>query len=232
MGAQDHALIEEVRFDLPAWRALPLGLQRGTIREAIHRLRWSLRNINWEHVEGAVWLAREGGTGQAATLAAGLELQIGYDTLRVAAEGAPWKVDVPQVSEPGRLQAPGVTEIEDGWWVIVRRLSRDELPADYAANSDPWTAFLDADAIGPALTLRPRQPGDRFQPQGLSGHSAALSEFMIDAKIARDARRGWPLLIGQGGIAWVCGLRVDERNAVRDETRIVWKVWFSRQVDK
>ena len=74
-------------FDLPAWRALPLGLQRATIREAIHRLRASLRNINWEHVERAVWLAREGTTGQKATLAAGLELEISYRTLRIGLGG-------------------------------------------------------------------------------------------------------------------------------------------------
>jgi tRNA(Ile)-lysidine synthase len=48
-GARD-----EVYLDLVVWRALPLGLQRATIREAIHRLRASLRNINWEHVERAV----------------------------------------------------------------------------------------------------------------------------------------------------------------------------------
>ena len=78
---------------------MPIGLQRATLREAIHRLRRSVRNINWEHVERAVWLAREGHTGQAATLAAGLELQIGYDSLRVAGEAAPWQVDLPQVGE-------------------------------------------------------------------------------------------------------------------------------------
>ena len=108
---------EEVRFSLSVWRGLPLGLQRATLREAIHRLRRSVRNINWEHVERAVWLAREGHTGQAATLAAGLELQIGYDSLRVAGEGAPWQVDLPQVGEPLILHAPGVTEIGGGWQV-------------------------------------------------------------------------------------------------------------------
>ena len=73
---------DEVRFSLPGWRGLPLGLQRATCREAIHRLRRSVRDINWEHVERAVWLAREGHTGQVATLAAGLELS---DRLRFAA---------------------------------------------------------------------------------------------------------------------------------------------------
>jgi tRNA(Ile)-lysidine synthetase-like protein len=219
--------LEEIQFSLPAWRALPLGLQRATVREAIQRLRRSVRNINWEHVERAVWLAREGHTGQAATLAAGLELQIGYGSLRVAGEGAPWQVDLPQLSESLPLHAPGVTEIGRGWQVIARQLRRDELPADYIADTDPWTAFLDADPVGDALTLRPREPGDRFSPLGLAGHSTKLNEFMIDAKIARDARSGWPLLVGRGGIVWVCGLRLAETAALGPDTVEVWHLRFA-----
>ena len=219
--------VEEVQFSLPAWRALPLGLQRATVREAIHRLRQSVRNINWEHVEHAVWLARVGHTGQAATLAAGLELQIGYGSLRVAREGAPWQVDLPQLSEPLPLRAPGVTAIGGGWQVIVQQLRWDEAPVDFA-DADPWTAFLDADAVGDALTLRPREPGDRFCPQGLAGHSTKLNEFMIDAKIARDARSGWPLLIGRGGIAWVCGLRLAQSAALGPDTVGVWHIRIAK----
>ena len=98
---------EEICFSLPIWRDLPLGLQRATVREAVHRLRHSVRDINWEHIERAVWLAREGHTGQAATLAAGLELQMGYDSLRVAAEGMPSQVDLPQLSESVPRPRPG-----------------------------------------------------------------------------------------------------------------------------
>jgi tRNA(Ile)-lysidine synthase len=219
---------EEVRLSLPIWRGLPLGLQRATLREAIHRLRSSVRNINWEHVERAVWLAREGHTGQAATLAAGLELQIGYDSLRVAGEGASWQVDLPQVSEPVPLVAPGVTELGGGWQVSVQRLRRDEVPNDYLDGLDPWAAFLDADAVGGALILRPRAPGDRFCPLGLAGHTVKLNEFMIDAKVARDARSGWPLLIGRDGIAWVCGLRLAEEVAIGQDTVEIWHVRFAK----
>ena len=175
-----------VEFDLPAWRALPIGLQRATIREAIHRLLRNLRNINWEHVERGL-AAREGATGQAATLAAGLELQLGYASLRIATEGTAWTVDAPQVAGPMPLNAPGVTPIGDGWQVSVRRLRCEELPSDYAANADPWIAYLDAGITGAELILRPRQPGDRFQPQGLDGHSMKLNEFMINAKAPGDA---------------------------------------------
>jgi tRNA(Ile)-lysidine synthetase-like protein len=218
---------EEVCFSLPIWRGLPLGLQRATLREAIHRLRRSVRNINWEHVERAAWLAREGHTGQAATLAAGLELQIGYDSLRVAGESAPWQVDLPQVGEPMILRAPGVTDLGGGWQVSVQRLRRDEAPDDFS-GTDPWSAFLAADAVGDALTLRPRAPGDRFCPLGLAGHSVKLNEFMIDAKIARDTRSGWPLLVGRGGIAWVCGLRLAHPAAIGPDTAEVWHVRFAK----
>ena len=218
---------EEMLFSLPVWRGLPLGLQRATLREAIHRLRRSVRDINWEHVERAVWLAREGHTGQAATFAAGLELQIGYDSLRVAGEAAPWQVDLPQVNEPLILRAPGVTAIGGGWQVSVERLRRDEVSVD-VADADPWTAHLDAEAVGDALILRPRAPGDRFCPLGLAGHSVKLNELMIDAKIARDARSGWPLLVGRGGIAWVCGLRLAQPAAIGPDTTEAWQVRFAK----
>ena len=186
-----------------------------------------MRDINWEHVERAVWLAREGHTGQAATLAAGLELQIGYDSLRVAGEAAPWQVDLPQLSESLILHAPGVTAIGGGWQVTVQRLRRDEAPDDFV-DADPWTAYLDAEAVGDALILRPRAPGDRFCPLGLAGHSVKLNEFMIDAKIARDARSGWPLLIGRGGIAWVCGLRLAQSAVIGPDTDAVWHIRFTK----
>ncbi len=221
---------DETRFALDAWRALPLGLQRATIREAIQRLRRHLRNINWEHVEAAVWLGREGATGQAATLAAGLELQIGSGSLRIAAEGAAWPPppDLPQIAAEVALNAPGRTEIGAGWQVNTTRLLRAGLLPAFTKNADPWTAWLDAGVTGETLTLRPRLPGDRFCPQGLGGHSTRLNEFFINVKLPQPARAGWPLLIGRSGIAWVCGLRVDQRAAVGPDTTAVWEVRFER----
>ncbi len=220
----------QVRLDLAGWRRLPIGLQRATLREAVHRLRHSLRNINWEHIERATWLGREGGAGQSATLAAGLALEVGYDVLRIADEGAAWASEaagMPQIDAAFPLAAPGETPIRDGWWVVVRRLAAATLPEDYRHNADPWTAWLDDEAVGAELLLRPREPGDRFQPAGLAGH-AKVNEFMINAKVPRHARAGWPILTGRQGIAWLCGLRVDQRAVVRDDTRWAWEVRFVR----
>ena len=103
------------------------------------------------------------------------------------------------------------------------------LGVGFAAKAAPWKAYLNAAAVGDALTLRPREPGETFRPQGLGGHRSRLNEFMINAKVPRAVRAGWPLLIGQGGIAWVCGLRVDDYAAVRDDTTDVWEVWFTER---
>jgi tRNA(Ile)-lysidine synthetase-like protein len=212
----------EVAFDLATWRALPLGLQRASLREAIHRLRASLRNINWEHVERAVWLAREGATGQRATLAAGLELEIDYRLLRIGPEAA----SLP--SEPANavihaLVGSGVTAA-GRWRIVVERAHRSVAPEGLGADADPWIAYLDARALGEELVVRCRQPGDRFQPHGLGGRSVKLNEFMIDAKVPRRARADWPLLVCCRGIAWVCGLRLADWAIVGPDTEEVWVV--------
>lgn len=224
---------DALAFRLGAWRGLPIGLQRATIRHAIMQLRRTLRNINWEHVEHAVRVGREGETGDVATIAAGLALTVEYDLLRIGPEGAAAPTDAPQVTATVHLLAPGVTLLDEGWRVEVCLLDCAQLGADYAENADPWAAHLDADVTGATLCLRPRQPGDRFQPLGLGGHSARVNEYMINMKTPAAARAGWPILEGvrhgeQGGIAWLCGLRIDERAAVRPDTARVWQVRFAR----
>jgi tRNA(Ile)-lysidine synthase len=131
------------------------------------------------------------------------------------------------LDEPLLLPAPGQAAIGGGWRVEVTATDRAAIPTDGAAGA-PWVACLDARATGSELILRARQPGDRFQPQGMGGHSMKLNEFMINLKLPTDTRAGWPLLIGRGGIAWVCGLRVAEWAAVRETTRDIWVVSFSR----
>lgn len=220
--------VAEVRFSLAAWRRLPVGLQRSTIRAAVARLRRTLRNINWEHIDAAVRVGREGATGDSATIAAGLALTVGYDVLRIGPEGSAAPGPGPQVQELVSLRAPGVTHVGRGWRVRAELWSLAEVAPAYAVNADPWTAYLDADVVGLQLALRPRQPGDRFQPLGLEGHTARVNEFMINAKVPASDRAAWPLLVSAAGIAWLCGLRIDTRSAIRPDTQRVWRVRFER----
>lgn len=248
--ADDYAYLREqaqraweqtVREEGPQWIALDLGrfldlpasLQRGLLREAIRRLRRSLRNINWVHVERALWGAREGPTGTQVTLARGLALTKGYDVLWVGEEGAPlpspWEEGpllegVLALPEEGEVQIPGA-----GWRVGVRTLEV-HTPEEFvqAAREDRWRAFLDAEALRGPLALRPRRPGDRFRPSGMGGASVLVREFLINVKMPRQVRDRWPLLVSGEQIAWVVGWRADERFLVTPATRRAVEVSLRR----
>ncbi|MCS7222629.1 MAG: tRNA lysidine(34) synthetase TilS [Anaerolineae bacterium] len=210
-----------IAFDLKAWRALPRGLQRATLREAVHRLRRTLRDINFIHIEQALRVAQRGETGEKATLPQGLMLRVDYDRIEISDEHATPTPAGPQVLTARPLACPGITPLTEGWEIEARLLSTDELPAQWSENLDPWQAWLDADVLGPAPIVRPRQPGDRFQPLGMGGKFAKLGEFMINVKLPAALRDAWPLIEGAQGIAWVVGYRLDDRYKIQATTRRV-----------
>ena len=79
-------------------------------------------------------------------------------------------------------------------------------------------ATLDAELLGSELTVRSREPGDRFQPLGLNGQKK-VKDFLIDEKVERYRRDLIPIITTSADkIVWVAGLRVDDRFKIRSET--------------
>lgn len=223
---------EAITFDLERWRALPTSQQRSTLREAIHRLRRSLRNINWIHIENALAALRAKPAGTQVTLPQGLMLTIGYHDFTVADEGYVPEVDWPLLLvESLPVAVPGVTELPDSDWCLEAAIiEREEFSGDYLDNADPWQAFLDYQSTGSELMLRQRRSGDRFQPLGLGGHEKSLHTFMIDVKIPRSLRGFVPIVASPRRIVWVAGWRIDERAKVTAATERVLHLAF-RPVD-
>ena len=221
-----------VVFDRAAWQALPLALKRATIREAIHRLRRNLRNINFVHVERAVDVAERGGVGDRATLAEGLLLTLTYDSFTIADEAHRERLPNWPLLDPGTrvaVNVPGRSRLPGTDWALESELLA--IKSGFRDNPDPWTAFLDAEACSSPLMLRTRLPGDRIAPQGMSGHHTKLNEMMINAKIPRQARDRMPLLVcceaaSRAGILWACGLRIDEHACVTSATCRVLRLRF------
>jgi len=211
-----------MEFDLKRWRGLHRSLQRGVLREAIRRLRQGLRNINYIHVENALDVLTRTDTG-AATLPQGLVAVARYGRFYVAEEGAMPPLPVPQLAgEPVPVPVPGAAHLSGGRWLLQTQVL-DTVPEQARHNTDPWQAWLDLDAIGANLMLRPRRPGDAFAPLGMGGRLKRLNEFMINAKVPREWRDNWPLLCDESRILWVVGLRVDDRAAIGDATRrVLW----------
>jgi tRNA(Ile)-lysidine synthase len=218
-----------VVYDLDALRALPLGLRRSILREGIHRLRFSLRNIDYVHVEDALRVLQTGAVGAMATLPRGLVLTIGYDQATLASEGyEPPLADWPRVEQPLSLPVPGHVDLPDSDWAVTTKIvERRDLPEDWRHNPDRYRAYMDAEQRSQPLVLRPRREGDWLIPLGLD-HRQTVRDFMINAKIPRRERATVPLLVcGQavsarhGAIAWIVGWRLDARYGITPSTRKV-----------
>jgi tRNA(Ile)-lysidine synthase len=222
---------EAITFDKAKWRALPVAMQRTTLRQATYRLRTSLRDVDFVHVENARQIGLEGDVGAQATLPMGLALTVGYNTLTIGSSDAtpppPSNEPLLWSFEPLPVQAPGTTSLPKSEWILQAEILDQWDLAQITSSPDPWTAYLDADKLTGPLVLRPRRLGDRFHPQGMKGHSVKLSAFMINLKIPSAWRNHIPLLVAADEIVWVCGRRVSEQVAVRPETRRVAKLWFN-----
>ncbi len=232
-----------VELDLVAWRGLPLGLRRSTLRRCISRLRGVLEGLSFRHIENARVVAEREDTGARATLPGHLELVVSYNRLIVtAAPGVP-----PRAAEyltlgdrlPVPLTIPGCTALPATSWKVFARLlpANPETRAAAYANQDRWSAFMDADRTGSDIVLRPRIHGERFQPLGMEGRSSSVSDFMINSRIPADMRERMPILsvraeppdeMEAGQIVWIVGWRLDERVKVTEQTRRILVITLCR----
>ncbi len=89
-------------------------------------------------------------------------------------------------------------------------------------------ASFDAEKLIFPLTVRKWQKGDYFYPKGMRGRKK-LSKFFKDEKLSIPEKENIWLLCAENKIAWVVGLRSDERFKVTDETKSVLHVeWIPK----
>jgi tRNA(Ile)-lysidine synthase len=217
-----------IKFPLKPWLEMHPSLQRQLLREAIHRLRKSLRDIDWIHVEQARIGIEEKTTGAKITLPEGLLLFKGYEEF-VIGEEMPLP-DLPLLMEQELpLNIPGTAPLPESEWKLrAEIMRRAEMPEEALENDDPWQAYLDLDRTGKNLILRGRRTGDHFQPLGMDGKGKLLNDFMINAKIPEHIRDHLPLVVSTQHIIWVAGWRVDERVKITGQTAQVLHLRFTK----
>lgn len=112
------------------------------------------------------------------------------------------------------VKVPGRTPSLE-WGIEV---TSEEVAPELGRARGPNEAVFDAAALEAPLTIRPRVPGDRFHPLGMTG-SKKLQDFLVDLKVPRRERDRIPILTSAGRIAWVVGYRIDDRFKLTPSTR-------------
>lgn len=190
----------------------PVGLQRRLLQEALARYTGVPQGAHFEHVASILRMINAPQGGGQVDVPGGVTVCRDGDSLRFTRrarrkEGAQGGDENGRagVSSPIPLKIPGTTCIP----ALDCTLHGSVLPRGEIAGipPPPGVAFLDYDTLPKPLMIRTRHPGDRFHPLGVKGEKR-LKEFFIDQKVPKRLRDAWPLVVGNGHIIWVLGLRI------------------------
>ena len=214
-----------IGVSIPVLQAAPAAVARRLLLVAFHRVAAEQHGLTRRHL--AALLKLVAGTG-SVRLPCGLQAWVTAKYLWVGASTAS-----EALPRSGRPAAPPQVTVKPGGWtrwepgrcfVRVMRVTGDDIRLNHG---DPHREFLSPRLLDESLCLRAWRAGDRFQPLGLTG-GKKLQDFFVDAKIPRQERERIPLLVAQGGIAWVVGYRIAEAFRWQGErTACMAEVMFS-----
>ena len=215
-AAEDDALLEErasrvpialesseVRVAAAALETLPVPVAARVARRALR-----LAHPPYPGSEADVRRVLAVASGEAADASVG-------GGWMVHREG-PWLVLVRSPDEPG-IPPPVAWdlagELRFGTWLIEGWI--EERPPD-AFPLSGWSAILDADAVPSRVHVRAGGPGDTIAID--SGHKS-VRKALAEAGVPSRERRGWPVVIADGDVLWVPGVRSSQADWVTIRTR-------------
>ena len=213
-----------ITLDKESFLELPPALKRHLLRMSIEKLLGNVRDIETRHIE-EIMAALTKPAGKRLSLPGGLSFYIDYNQYLIGQDPAAL-APFPPLGGEFQLKIPGETLLP-GWRIEADIISPSVVKGKPEGDND-FTAYFDLDKAGDKLVVRSRQPGDRFQPLGLS-QPKKLGEFMIDTKIPSAWRERVPIVCSPRHILWVVGWRIDERVKVTEQTRQVLCLEFERQ---
>ena len=142
-----------------------------------------------------------GQTGDLLTLKNGVVAWLDATDLRIGKpEQDPFDLPLP---EQGTVRLPKGT-------LTTERVDHASFPCGR------FDAYVDADRMHGAFTVRSPKAGDRFTPFGMRG-TKLLSDYFTDRKTPRFERQA-PIVCDADGIVWVAGFTIDERVRVTAQT--------------
>lgn len=206
----------EVVVDRRLLLEVPVLLQRQVLARALRR---AGGEADYHLVEELRRRFLEGGENPWLDIGPGLVARRVYDRIVLGPRPAPGELEEVEIAGEGTFRLPG-------WTLRVAVEAWDGGDPREVVRS-PLEAVLDADRLSFPLKVRGIRPGDRFHPLGAPG-TRKLQDFLVDLKVPLERRKDVAVLESEGEIAWVLGMRIDERFKVTPETRRVARMRLFR----
>lgn len=201
----------EIGIDVDGLRSRPLAVRREVIAA-------SLRRLGLEPAYNLVEDIRR----KLLEAAGNARLDLGPELSARRVYGRLVLGPRPVPSPPAETEIPGegVYALQGLGLSLALRLGPRGDADPRSGVAGPCEAWLDADLLAFPLKVRGVVPGDRFHPLGAPGRRK-LQDFLVDMKVPREERDRVAVLESGGEIAWVLGMRIDERFKVGEGTERV-----------
>jgi tRNA(Ile)-lysidine synthase len=205
-----------VRMDRNGLLSQLPAVRRRILRRVFRSLAGGDAALTLAQTDDALRFLEHAASGRAMELPAGFELERSYDSFVVTTRRIRKDISIP-------LNLPGTTEVAT-FGLVVETVLREASSTGAVEGNYLWQAEFDYAKIVPPLILRNRRDGDRFRPAGMDGRTKKLQDYFVDEKIPVGSRDSTLLLCSGGDIAWVVGMRTDERFLLRPGTERVLEV--------
>lgn len=220
-GAEIGSQVPLYSLSLEDWKSAPRWAQGWIVLEILQRLDASAPRR--ESVVKVIETLAEAETGKRATFG-GIEIWKEREQLVFVRS-------INSTSETNIELFEHVVAVSDG--ACALKVPSGNLVGDVVQHASPETitlhpneAFLDADKLSLPLILRKWQPGDRFSPFGLAG-SQKVKSFLTNQKVPSWQRKDVQILLSEGKVVWVVGIRIDDAFKVSNQTkRILHLKWL------
>ena len=214
------------RVNHPSPSAPTLALTRRLVRRIFAELRGSREQLTSRHVDSVLDLAIQSQSSARIDLP-GVCVERIFDRLcftnvSAAPEATRGAGKMRQnrdfaytVLQPRRRESASIVVTE-----IHRRfnLKKVDWPPAQSDTVVGWGA-LDFDRVQWPLVLRNWRPGDSYRPHG-SRRVRKLKQLLLESRVPRSARGGWPVLTSDGKVIWAHGYPVAEELAPRPGTQV------------
>jgi tRNA(Ile)-lysidine synthase len=185
----------------------PTAVARRLVRRAIETVKGDLRQIDFDHVEAVIEMARSS-RGHGRVQIPGVDVLRSFDWIRFAPAGynsmrerdfavevkQPMTVEIPNGA--GRVhfqivESQGTSESRNSYDSLVGELDWQRI-ASIPAREDAGPGLLE---------LRNWRPGDQYLRVGQS-HEQKIKLLFQEARVPLWERRNWPVLTANGTIVW------------------------------
>lgn len=171
-------------------------IQSEVLRKSIRYVKGDLRDISRKNIEDVLKLTKVAHGTKKVVLPQGLLVRRIYDKLEIRKE------EKSPVQKPKSIRLEMEKEAIFGRWRLF--LGKSEVKNTKQSKN---LVFLDIQKT-PTLRVRCRKAGDRISIS--QGKTKSLQDVFVDAKIPRDERDSYPVVVtGYDEIVWIPGIRIN-----------------------